>query len=87
MVLLVGVELLPVSLTDDCVRLRVEDDAIVTDGRGHHGHRQEDEADDVTQEVVLIMINVRKEVMIEHAPETSPYVHCGEETKENCKHI
>ena len=32
--------------------------------RGHHGQHQEDEADDVAQEVILIVIDFRKEEVV-----------------------
>ena len=74
-------------LADNCVSLRVQDDAVIADGGGYHGQGQEDEADDVAQEIILIVIDVRKEEVIEHAPQTSPDVHRGKETEQDGEHI
>ena len=51
------IKLPPVSVVDNDVRLCVPDDAVVADAVGHQQQGQQQQADQVADNVVLIVVN------------------------------
>ena len=92
----------PILVVDNVVWLRVSDDAIVADAVGHQQQGQQQQAQQVTDDVVLIRVDTckrslskidwafwitMKPIMIQHAPQSSPYVDSGKPSQQHCEYV
>ena len=72
---------------NDILRLVIKNNAVIADGGGQHGQWYQHQRHKMTDDVVLVMVDVWQEVMVQHAPQAPPHVDRGEVSDEDRKHV
>ena len=65
----------------------VKNNSIVADRVDSHGECEEEQTYEMTDDVVGVVVDGGKEVVVQHAPQAPPHVHRGKEPKENGENV